>query len=320
MRSLNRIRSGELYSAEPRGRSLYSSYYFHFFHALYYRHMVDWAKNSFHTWKNVELFESNPWFLKENMSHYVSALANLSLAQLELMQFDESEATLKRLFAIDAKEAALRLKIESIYFPRMAAIYMLSGNFERISHVVDQMETLVRTERGKFGEWRISAFYYNTALCYFGMGKYREALHWLNRLLNDRKLEQSRPDLYSSSRLFNLIVHLELENDELLEHLLRSTHRDLSRKGKLFDLEALVLKFISRMIADQGKRKATLTEFRQEVGSLVTTDPDSEVPAYFDYLSWVESKLTSKPFAALVKEAADSLRKKMPAVNQKEMR
>jgi hypothetical protein len=304
LEEFNKIISLPLYRDENNATSLMSKHYFYFLHAVYYRHIADWKNNLLYSRKDAELYEEHPEFLSENITQYISALSNLSLVQLELMEFDESVKTLQKLRALDLKEPGLRLKADSIYFPRMAAIFHTSGEFERIRSIVEELDSFVRSKRGLFSEWRVPNFYRNTGYCYFGIGEYREALRWVNRLLNDKKLEQTREDLFSSAKLFYLFIHYELGNDDLLEHLLRSTERDLSRKGRLFEIEKVVLKFFGRIIqlTDAKEKKEEYIRFRDQLQTIYDSVPEGDLPGYFDFIAWANSKIEGRPFQEIVVE------------------
>ena len=63
-------------------------------------------------------------------------------------------------------------------------------------------------------------FTYNMAYANFGSGDYRTALRYINEVLNDNE-KPLRQDIYSFARIFNLIIHFELENFDFLEYDLK---------------------------------------------------------------------------------------------------
>ena len=66
---------------------------------------------------------------------------------------------------------------------------------------------------------RKTFFYLNIAIIYFGAKKYNDALKWTNRLLNDIDISKSL-DIYCLGQLLNLLIHIELNNKNLLPYTL----------------------------------------------------------------------------------------------------
>jgi tetratricopeptide (TPR) repeat protein len=64
--------------------------------------------------------------------------------------------------------------------------------------------------------------YYLIAYGYFGVGEIEAALKWINKILNDKDVNQGSK-LYLKSKIIILIIHYELGNVELLDYLIKST-------------------------------------------------------------------------------------------------
>ena len=83
-------------------------------------------------------------------------------------------------------------------------------------------------------------FYFGLALAHFGADKHNKALFWLNKVLNDTE-QTLRQDIFTYARLFNLVVHYELANYDLLEYIVRSTQRFLSKRHRAHQVENLLV-------------------------------------------------------------------------------
>lgn len=86
-------------------------------------------------------------------------------------------------------------------------------------------------------------FYFNIAIVYFASGKYNEALKWLNRLLNDSHLDANQ-DIHAFARIFDLVVHLEIGNNNLIPYTLRSVQRYLTKQKRMYKFETVFLDFV----------------------------------------------------------------------------
>ncbi|MFN9939898.1 MAG: hypothetical protein ACK56I_10540, partial [bacterium] len=103
--------------------------------------------------------------------------------------------------------------------------------------------------------------------------QYNKALHWLNRVINDNE-NDLRQDLYGYARLFNIVIHYELGNIDLLEYTIKSTARYLQKRSRDFDIEKLILEQFKKLIRTRsvsGKR-AQLQEFQDNLKELETHD------------------------------------------------
>jgi hypothetical protein len=134
-----------------------------------------------------------------------------------------------------------------------------------------------------------------------------KSLFWLNKVLNDPE-PTLRQDIFTYARLFNLIVHYELGNNDLLEYIVRSTHRFLSKRDRAHEVETLLIdhiKRLARMHEGPAHAKRDLYRSMKEQLQALLKDPnESTVLKYFDYLAWAESKADGVPFDEAVRKHA----------------
>ena len=147
------------------------------------------------------------------------------------------------------------------------------------------------------------SFYFHIAYTYFGTGNYNKALSWINKVLNDNE-NTLRQDVYSYARIFNLVIHFELGNYDLLEYITKSTQRYLSRRQRDFQMELLIIEYLRRLIRSSrsGNDKKLFGEFRQKLRDVAMLPEDQIILRYFDFGSWIESKISGKSFNDMVKE------------------
>ncbi|MEO6757893.1 MAG: hypothetical protein ABIO24_00460, partial [Saprospiraceae bacterium] len=78
----------------------------------------------------IDLLESQPHFLKENISDYIAALSNLILSCGTLNKFDELQRALRKLRNLRALTEDDRQKIHRQYFTNLFALSIYTGEFE----------------------------------------------------------------------------------------------------------------------------------------------------------------------------------------------
>jgi hypothetical protein len=112
-----------------------------------------------------------------------------------------------------------------------------------------------------------------------------------------------RKDLQSLARILNLITHYELGNTMLLDSLLRSTYRYLNKANRLSEFERKMMSFIREAGKPHSKREMQkiLETLKQDFEEL-SGQPSYGVFDLFDIIAWLESKISGKPFATVVRE------------------
>jgi hypothetical protein len=160
----------------------------------------------------------------------------------------------------------------------------------------EKLEGLKSNESNLHKEVTLRMYYY-TAYLFFGAGQYAKALHWLNRVINDNE-NDLRQDLYGYARLFNIVVHYELGNSDLLEYTIKSTSRYLQKRMRDFDIEKLILDQFKKLIRlrSERERKEQMLDFRDKLNRLAVHDECKALLRYFDFQTWVESKLGNSSF------------------------
>ena len=138
---------------------------------------------------------------------------------------------------------------------------------------------------------------------YFGAGRYNDALKWVNKLLNDNE-QTLRQDIYNFARLFNLIIHFELENFDLLEYVIKSTSRYLKKQKKDYQAEFLIIKYLKKLIKidDESARITVFQKMHIELEEAFQNPSERVVLQYFDYLSWSNGKAQGITFAEAVQQ------------------
>jgi hypothetical protein len=139
--------------------------------------------------------------------------------------------------------------------------------------------------------------YYYMAYLYFGAGQHSKALQWLNRVINDNE-NDLRQDLYGYARLFNIVVHYELGNSDLLEYTIKSTSRYLQKRMRDFEVEKLILEQFKKLIRIRTavERKEQFIDFRKKLNELAKHEDGNALLRYFDFNAWIVSKLEQAPF------------------------
>ena len=133
---------------------------------------------------------------------------------------------------------------------------------------------------------------------------FSDALRWLNKILNDT--DSAREDIHSMARILNLVVHFEIGNMETLPYAIQSSERFLSKRNRLYGLEKLMLKSFRKISrTDNPKRqKEIFMHLKNEIHSSKDEPAIKTAYEYFDFMSWINSKLNNEKMADIVKRLA----------------
>ena len=150
-------------------------------------------------------------------------------------------------------------------------------------------------------------FYFGLVLANFGAGKQNKALFWLNKVLNDNE-QTLRQDIFTYARLFNLVVHYELANYDLLEYIVRSTQRFLSKHHRAHQVENLLIESIKKLarITEPSAKRDLFRSLHQQLVALVKDPNESLVLKYFDVVAWASSHVEGIPFSEVVRKQGNA--------------
>ncbi|MGB3465004.1 MAG: hypothetical protein WBA74_07035, partial [Cyclobacteriaceae bacterium] len=138
-----------------------------------------------------------------------------------------------------------------------------------------------------------------------GNSDHREALKWINRILNSDH-QDIREDVHSFARILNLITHYELGNTDVIEYYLRSTYRFLLKKEDLHFFQQTILAFIKNLsrVGTEEELTEKFRELRDQMIKISESEYDKRAFVYFDIISWLESKIERKPVGEIIRRKA----------------
>ena len=123
--------------------------------------------------------------------------------------------------------------------------------------------------------------------------------------LNDNS--NFRQDYKIFAKIMNLIIHYELGNIDLMEYNIKSVLRYLNNKDKLYKYEHALIKFIKRLpfLDEDTDISFEFHQLKNELDRISKDEYEKKAFDYFDIVSWLESKLTKKKFADVVREKSE---------------
>lgn len=287
---------------------LYQSYAWYAFirqdFLMYYRYTQKW----------VDLFTTQPLMINAETAHYIKGMHNLLNAHFILKNNEKFSLTLK-----DFKEFAKtgianqhdNNRIQTFVYVTSASVnqHLMQGTFEKGILLVPEIEEKLSKYGFYIDRHRILVFNYKIASLYFGNGDYETAIDYLRKIINgDIDL---RIDLQCYARLLHLLAHYELGNFELIEYLVKSVYRFMAKMENLTVIEQEMFTFLRdsfRLSPD--KIKPEFKRFLHKIKNYETSRFETRAFAYFDIISWIESKIYEKPMSEIIKSKFKKSRKR----------
>jgi tetratricopeptide (TPR) repeat protein len=264
------------------------------------------ANGDYHT--ALEKFQRVIVILDENhdlrtdlAKRYVRTLSNIVTCHLDTHHIDEAKRMIDLIQTFKDSDGFTFPDVQAAIFKNSnlakLEVYHQTGGFGKALKEVDEMIANMAEFEGKISKESQLTFYYQIAFIHFGVHQHNKALFWLNKVLNDNE-KDLRQDIFSYARLFNLVIHYELGNHDLLEYTIKSTARYLQKRERDFPIEKQIMDQMKKLIRTQSvSEKAKIFEgFKVGLKKLLRGPEDLIVLKYFDFNIWIESKLKNTSY------------------------
>ncbi|MEN8138747.1 MAG: hypothetical protein ABFR62_09980 [Bacteroidota bacterium] len=293
----------------------FSKLYLYQSHVWYHLITQDFKMCFRYAQKWVDIFESSPHMIDLDPDMYLKGIHNL-LNALHHVGTDHHNRFIEALNKMESfnekRKGKLNENSELLSFlylesNRINNFYM-TGEFSEGVKMIPYWEEQMAYFKDRLDPHRILVFYYKFASLLFGAGKNKEAIRYLNKIINfgDQKL---REDIHVYSRLLMLIAHFELGNEDLLEYQIKSVYRYLAKLHDLGEVHKEIFKFLKR--TPGFTQKDLKTEFKKILKKLkvIRNHPYDKRPfLYLDLISWLESRIEGITVEQVIKEKFLGLR------------
>ncbi len=290
----NTLLKGKEQSLSYEARYLYYKIYSAYFFGIGdYEHAFRYLK------KHIDLIEENAEVFNEEPNKYFAVLSNIIYVCTQLKKFKDVHKYLAKLKSLrsaleEEMTEDLGIKFFATSYSAELSSYIQSGRFDKALAIVPEIETGFAKYKSKINKVRAAFFYFNLSVVYFSCGNFSKALYWINQLLNDSSLDE-HADFYCFAKIFNLIIHLEMGNNDLLPYAVKSTLRYFEKRNRIYRFESLFFDFINSIQKAKNSKEEfeSYRHLHSELDSLSKDPFEKTVFEYFDFLKWAESKRIS---------------------------
>ncbi len=238
---------------------------YHVLHLHYANIVRDYQTANQHLRALIELHEGHPFLIDEEMERYINHLNNYLNNCFALHRLEEFPPVLEKMKAIKTKNAKIKGLIFNNVFYLEMLYHLVREEYRAVIRMVPEIERGLKKYSESITKSRKLTFYYNITIAFFLEKDYPQALDWINRILSEPKLEE-RQDIQTLARIFEIVLHFELGNEELVESLIGSVDRYLRKKNKRQSAAYLIAKKLRQALyADQRKKQVIFQELADEL-------------------------------------------------------
>ena len=285
---------------------------FHHIHSAFYFSINDLSSSYQHLQDNLLLLAEENDIFKNQPNLHFSLLTNSIYVATRLKKYEDAELYLKRLKSLASEgKQQNTLDLDIKYFSSSVSLELFllieKGDFLKAEELVPYIVEAYRLYGENINSLRKAYIDFKVSVVYLSLGEYSKALHWINKVLNESRIDQKQ-DIFCFAQLINLILHFELNNDRFLPYAINSTKRYLKNRNRIYAFEEVFLKLISRMAKSDGffDLEEKLIPIEKTLIELKKDPKEQTVFDYFDFLTWVQSKLKRRSFLDLKQEQLQS--------------
>lgn len=221
--------------------------YYHLLHLHHANMLKNFNKANAHLQQLIDLQEKNPFLIEEDQERYINHLNNYLNNCLRINHLAEFPPILEKMQALQVRSFKIKaLVFNHLYYSKIL-YHHVRGEYKLVTDMVPDIEAGLQIYKVNITKARQLTFYYNIAMAFFMQKDYEMTLEWINRILNEPKLEE-RQDIQSLARIFQLVIHFELGNTDFVESLILSANRYLLKKDKRDSSEFLIIKHLKEAL------------------------------------------------------------------------
>jgi hypothetical protein len=152
-------------------------------------------------------------------------------------------------------------------------------------------------------------FAMESAVVELALKNYKNAL-LLTESVMESSTDEVRSDVYFFAQVFQLLIHYEKGDQEMIEYRARSVYRYLSLKKGFSRTEKLLFDFFRTEISDgyDKARTEAFIQLKQNYLNLIETYPEENLPVIsFRLTDWMQSKIEHISIAEVLQEKYKNL-------------
>jgi len=260
----------------------------------YYRYAQKW----------IDLFDAHPVMVSVETGHYIKGMHNILNAHFDLRNYTGFAHALSRFeqFATSAMaNQHENFKVQTFIYLYTAKInqHFMHGTFKEGLSLLPYIESKLNEYDLYFDNHRVLVFNYKIATLYFGSGDYATCIDYLQKIINNNV--DLRYDIQCYARLLHLLAHYELGTFDIMDSLIKSVYRFMTKMETITIIEEEIFKFLRASFRlSRRELKPELEKLLNKIKQFEKSRFETRSLAYLDIISWLESKVYEKPMGEII--------------------
>lgn len=292
----NPLQKDEKFATTTRSKMLYHNNLIRYYYFIH-----DYKKLYTHCARLLEIEVAG----RSNTIGLFTGLFGMFNACIILKKYNEAEEMIK-------KAEEMMTNVIANDATKFSVIIYMKLHFLISTIQFDKAIILVEKSKREFAQLHSSTLLniteiiiYNLIYLYIIKKNYSEALRLYTNNFNISNRTSMRGDVLGMSKILFLIIHYEMQNEELLEYLIKSTYRWFLKQDRLYKYEKAILDFIRISLPKATNRNKLMYAFKELKVKLEKIKKDKFEKVAFDFFdisSWLESKIENVPFEKILKD------------------
>lgn len=280
------------------------------FQATYYLNSGNYKSAVRYYKELIRLFETNPHMLLDPPVYYLSALRGIldSLQSAGLYREMPFFIELLSGLATGSYPADFLLEVNLLIYLYRSAAALAVGRLEEAETLCLACEEgMCRKAHLLNPESQLRLHLY-MCIAYLSAEKLPDARRCMKKILSAGNMFYALPS-YRTARLIHLLLQAESGRTEHIESEIASLKRNIRFEKQVYVTEKLVFRFVlSYPLPLYFKTRAALwMRYGKEADAIRHNKYERQLLKTFDFLSWIEARLTKRPFSEVLADRTESV-------------
>lgn len=256
----------------------------------------------------IDLFEENKHLMLNPPIHYFNALKGILDSLQSAKLYTEMPYFIKKVREIESMDYPQDFLLNVHIFSYLSefSYYFQTGDIESARQLRREYEESMSKRTTVLNLQLQLQLNLNATILALALGDPKEARKGMKKILGAGKVLHNFPD-YKVARLINLLVQAELGNYDYLENETNSLKRNIAAEKNIYQYrtEKLLFKFIKflPLSKDTGVNMNIWSTFQKDIEIINQNIYERPLLKTFDFVTWIESKLTGRSFMTIVSNA-----------------
>lgn len=211
----------------------------------------------------LAFFEENPRFINEYQVRYITLLSNTIITSMVTGELEGIAGLIQQLEQVSPNNNQLRIyKMDNLYYSKLN--YLLdTGRFQDAADLAPKGWQFLEKNKHRIPHTRRKTIAMLFTQSVFLAGKWEYCLDWIDFVL-DKFDQKIKPDVTFWAKRLQILTHFEMDNDFLVEHLLKNAMRKY-RTGKYREALHPTVKALKKILKQPYSKKDILLQHLPEI-------------------------------------------------------